>query len=426
MITTPAPHLDSLIARSCNYVLNTWWPARSYPQNATPAITWAPGGQELAVRGAAMAALTLATPLYLDTTNLWSWKPGSGQQSHRDHAARLLAAVARQHRAAPNRTGQYWGGSWQSPLWASWAGLAALVGWHDLVPNAAERNNVLAMLEYEANFVLNFPVEYWRNADSSPGVKHADDGVTILSQRTEDTAAEESTWRAQVCWTARALMPDHTNADLWRDKAYELNSTSFAREGDFPAPYGWNVDELYHVHNHGIVHPDYSTNVAMNTWGYVTQGLRGMGLSNRAFWNLVPVWDALQLAGLDAYGTRAYTAGDALVHFPAGTPSDWGQRRPHAYAVLDSLVALLRDVLPQTSQAPRSAEYWAAVHLADAGDQQFRPTTSTHPYGAFVDSSRSPAEANYAEEEVYAASQLCYLRLAQHVHATIGTGLVTS
>lgn len=431
MIPTPVTTLDSLIARSCRYITDTWYPGRGYGtvSDTTPAITWTTGNagsQEHAVRGAAMAAFTLATPLFLGTANLWD----GAYSVRRTAAARLLAAVARQHRAAPGRTGKYWGGTWQSPLWASWAGLTALLGWHDLIPYAAERNNVLAMLESEANYVLNFPVEYWRNPNGSPGVKHDNDG-NFLSYRDTDTAAEESQWRGQCLWTAAALMPDHVNSEAWRDRALILSATSYAvRDDDFN---GYNVRDDYLVVNHGIVHPDYSTAVSMNAWPYVVNGLLGRSTPRMAFYNMAPVWDALQLSDLDAQGTRAYTPNTRTARFPTGTPSDWGWRRPHAYAVFDGVVSALRDVLPQVLQGEatltdgwRPPEYWLAVHLAEAGDMQFRPTSGTHPYGAFVDTAVTPREATYPQEEVYAASQLCFLRLVQEVSRRHGTRCVTS
>ncbi len=416
---TPATNLDSLIARSCRYVTDTWYLGRGY-SNGIPTITWTAGNtysQELAVRGAAMAALTLATPLFLGVSNLWA---SDDVRYHRDTAARLLAAVARQHRAAPAGTGQRWGGTWQSPLWASWMGLTALLGWHDLIPNTTERMNVCAALEYEANFVLNFPIEHWRNANGTAGVKHADDGVTVLGTRENDTAAEESQWRAQVLWTAVALMPDHPKASAWTAKAYVLSQGSYASADDGFA--GYNVRNDFLVVNHGRIHPDYSTAVSMNAWPYVTHSLTGKEISSTAFWNMAPVYDALSFSSLDAQGTYAYTPGKPTAQFPVGTPSDWGWRRPHAYAVFDGVVSALDSVLQPYSA---DSEYWLAVHLAEAGDMQFRPTSSTHPYGAFVNSAATPKEATYPEEEVYAASQLCFLRLVQEVSYRHGTKFVT-
>ena len=419
MIYTPATNLDSLIARSCRYITDVWYPNRGYGQ-AVPAITWTTGNaysQEQAVRGAAMAALTLATPLFLGTSNLWEVPSFEVQ---RNAAARLLAAVARQHRAAPGRTGQYWGGTWQSPLWASWAGLAALIGWHDLIPYSNERNNVLAMLESEADYVLGLPVEYWRRADGSVGQKYDNNGTPIGTRET-DTAAEESQWRAQCLFTAVALMPDHPRAGDWEARAYALAYTSYAHaDNGYP---GYNVRDDYLVVNHGRVHPDYSTAVAMNAWPFVTHSLTGKLVTSSAFWNAGSVYDALSYADLDSAGTRAYTQGKPTAQFPVGTPSDWGWRRPHAYAVFDGVVSVLKDVLPQGFSA--DSEYWLAVHLAEAGDMQFRPTSSTHPYGAFVNSAANPKEATYPEEEVYASSQLCFLRLVQEVSYRYGTKFVT-
>lgn len=427
MPPTPAINLDSLLARSSAYILQTWVPARNYGAIATtgpiPALTWQTSSnpsynQELAVRGAAMAALTLATPVFLNTRNVWD--PDRIQQ--RNCAARLLAAVCRQHKNAPYPQGtwQKWGNTWQSPMWAAWAGLTALIGWHDLIPDQSHRQNVYAMLESEAAYVMGLPIEYWRWQNDQPGTKLQDNGTTTF--RTEDSAAEESGWRAQLLWVAAALMPMHQNSGAWVTRAYDLTRSSFAHKADGFA--GYNVDSLYLVHNHSRVHPDYMTAVSLNAFAWVIHGLLGRTTPAALLHNMVPVWDALQLSDLDAAGTRAYEPGSAFAQFPTGTPSDWGWRRPHAYAVLDSLVGMLRPALPQVSMAPIQPEYWASVHLADAGNMQFRGTSATHPYGAFEDSATTPAEATYPEEEVFASSQLAYLRLAQFVYAQSGTGLL--
>lgn len=125
-MTTPPTsptNLDSLLARSSAFILQTWLPAKGYSGAATtgpiPELTWSITGYgpELAVRGAAMAALSLAVPVFLNARNVWD--PDRTQQ--RNAAARLLAAVLRQHKDAPFPQGnhQTWGGTWQSPMWAA-------------------------------------------------------------------------------------------------------------------------------------------------------------------------------------------------------------------------------------------------------------------------------------------------------------------
>lgn len=422
---TPPTNLDSLLARSSAYILQAWLPAKGFQGAATtgpiPTLTWASGGYgpELAVRGTVMAAFTLAVPGFLGTNN--PWKPDSMQA--RNAAARLLAAVIRQHKDAPYPQGNFqtWGGTWQSPMWAAWAGLTAMIGWHDLIGEGqTHRQNVYSMLENEAEYVMSLPIEYWRMANGQPGTKRLDNGTAQF--RTEDSAAEESQWRSMVLTVAATLMPMHYQAPAWNARALELAQTSFASQNDgFP---GYNVDSLYLVHNHSRVHPDYMTAVSMNAWHWMVRGLVGYQTNHETLHNLIPVWDALQLSDLDAQGTRAYEVGSAFTQFPTGTPSDWGWRRPHAYAVFDDVVRMLRRGLPPTSLAPMPPEYWSAVHLADAGNMQFRATSATHPYGAFKDSSVTPAESTYPEEEVFASSQLAFLRLCRHVHGLTGTELL--
>ncbi|HUM06385.1 MAG TPA: hypothetical protein VLT90_13050 [Terriglobales bacterium] len=441
--------LDSQLARASNYIVNYWWPTkRGYPTSGIPALTWTvvsgnPGttayNQELAVRGAAMNAFTLAVPLFTGSYNEWSVSIGTPSMVQRLYAAKLIVMCARQHLAAttPLSGAQTWGHSWQSPLWAAYVGLAALCGWYDLIPNTVDRNNVLAMIESECEYVLGLNTDFWQVPSGTgyvdgPNTLNPNDGPT----RSGNSAAEELSWNAAVLWVGSALMPLHPHAETWKTKAVELNVCAFSSPFDLNsstmvygqtvsawiAGRGYNVDSLDRVTNHQRIHPDYMTTITQNLFGWVARAISGLTTPVGVAWNFNFVYRALQVSALDLSGTTAYDPSTARIKFPDTTPtSDWGSRRPAAYACFDGLNMLFVDVFDSLlDQDGRTgtiwpAAYWLALHSGDSSNMQLRATSATHAYGAFVDTSVSPAEATYPEEEAYAASQLAFLRLAQYL-----------
>lgn len=393
-VAVPAPNTGLLLGRYAPYVLSTWWYGRSYP-HGIPTITWTAGNaysQELAVRGAAMNAFTLATTSFTNVTI--GLEPNVPTDVG---AARLLAAVARQHVANPAGAWQQWGNSWQSPLWAAWTGLAAMISW-DCIPNSTERDNVLNMLESEADYVVaSRPPLFWTDANH-------------VEQYPGDSKAEENSWCATVCWVASALMPLHPNADEWVNAAIELGWTAFTAPQD-EDPRGYNVTSDLLIVNHNRVHPDYMTTVSHNFFGRVAWRLAGRVAPIPAHVRIGTIWRAFQVAEMDEAQTVAYNPATPNVSFPVGTPNDWGVRRPAAYAALDGLVGLYGLEPPET---PVGWGYWNAIHTADLSAMQARAVSVAHPAGSFVLSGLTPPESTYPEENAYAASQIAFLHLARH------------
>jgi hypothetical protein len=417
----PIPVTDSslgvILSKWAAYVNNTWWPQQGYP-TAIPTLTWTSDYErEIRVRGAAMTAFALAVPGYTG-----DWRPGHTTPDMllgvRNKAARLIAAVARQH-VSNNPSGSFgpsWGRSWQSPLWAAWCGLAAMVGWDELIPNATERINVIRMLVDEADWVTaSWEPLFWKDSN----------GVEI---RPGNTGAEENAWASTVCWVASSFFPTDARSTTWWNQAIELSVCAFntpqdmasdvfvgpLRVSDWIQNRGYNVRPDYLVENHGRIHPDYSTCVTMPLFGYVASMLGG---APRQYpdWlidRVGRVWKALVSEPLDSQGTLAYNLAEPRVRFPSGTPNDWGLRRPAAYAQLDGLWSLLgpEQSVPSLRDLP---VYWYRLHLGDVAAMQSRPTTAQHPFGAFIQA--GAGESSYPAEESWAASQLAFLSLAEHL-----------
>lgn len=379
-IATPPRNTTLILSRYAAYGQygGAWWTGRGYP-NSIPTLTWTePTGsysQELAVRGAAMNAFALAVN---DPANVTT--------------ARLVAAISRQHAANGVAGLQTWGYTWQSPLWAAWAGLAAMVGW-DGIPNTTERDNVRRMLIAEAdNVVTNRPPLFWKTpagVETYPG----------------DSKAEENSWCATVLWVAAALMPTAPNVSTWLSVADDLAVSAFARSGDDSR--GSNVTTGNLVINHNRVHPDYMTSTGQNFFSVVPFEL--VGRTPHSIAALGPVarmYSALQSTPLDASGTLAYATDSASINFPVGTVNDWGNRRPAAYAALDGLVALYG--------IDSAAAFYSSIHLADLASMQARPAVTGFPAGTFT---RASTEGNYPEENAYSACQVAFLALAYKAQA---------
>lgn len=393
-IACPAVDTSLMLTKFGHYVSTTWWKGKSYG-NSIPTLVWTNGdnfSQELAVRSAAMNAFTLAT---IDYTRAWT----PGVLPTWPECARLISAVSRQHFANAAGVWQEWGSTWQSPLWAAWCGLAAMLAW-DQIPNSTERQNVQRMLVSEADYVVaSRPPLFWKDA-------------TDVELRPGDSAAEENSWCAMVLWVASALMPTHPNADDWIDAAIDLNLSSFCAPQDLDTR-GYNVTSGYLVMNHNKIHPDYMTTAFQNTFGKVAWKLIGRNAPEAALFNVGNVWGALQTEGMDAANTVAYNPTTPNISFPIGTPNDWGNRRPAAYATFDGLMQIWPNLVP--SGIPLGPWYWSAIHGADLAAMQARPSSTTHPTGSFVDTAVTPVETTYPEENAYSGCQLAYLHLARHL-----------
>ncbi len=291
------------------YGSTTWWTQQGYSNGIPTLMGWSGTAHsmpmELKVRGAAMNAFALAM---VDPKNIVT--------------ARLLVALTSQHVSQNNTAKPQWGRSWQSPMWAAWAGLAAMVGWPS-IPYAHDRQRVLDMLTVEANYVVTQrPPLFWCDKDGA-----------VL--RPGDSAAEENSWCAMVLWVAAALLPTHESASAWLRAAQDLCVSAFARPGEDSR--GYNVTASGLVVNHNRVHPDYMTTVSQNYWGPV------LGEYMRREWNpnvVFPgtyMFDALTSSPMDSEGTVAYDRESPTIKFPVGVSNDWGTRRPAAHAALAGL-----------------------------------------------------------------------------------------
>lgn len=174
----------------------------------------------------------------------------------------MIKSIAKAHLVNGGTYDKMWGNSSQSAHWAANTGQAAWLVWSELSP--IDKVYVKNMVEYEANRFLNvIPVS--ANEDLF-----------------RNTRAEEIGWNAWILEAAAAMMPNHTNYSIWRNKSIEFRMTAVARKEDLtderivdglPAYFwmrGYNVSSDYAVGNHqAYPHPDYSATT-------IFQPLRGL------------------------------------------------------------------------------------------------------------------------------------------------------
>ncbi|MBN2022769.1 MAG: hypothetical protein JW809_08225 [Pirellulales bacterium] len=271
---------------------------------------------------------------------------------HRTEMA--IRGVAFAHRANKSSDPRFGGrgstsSTWQAAHWASHTMLAAWLLWDDLSPET--RAAVANMAIHEANSTAGYTVPYWKTPtgdDISPG----------------NTRAEENSWNAELPALAQAMMPDHPNVAAWRQKASELQVSSYSRQSDNTSQElvdgrpvqdwlnGFNAFEDGVVVNHSRVHPDYMVSSYLQTSAVIYESLAGQCIPQSTVFNIDVVYQALTelefTPGPDAlYGTgkTIYSPGGtiykrtssggytAVVYYPQG--NDWTYQVTDSYLNID-------------------------------------------------------------------------------------------
>lgn len=369
--------LSLILNRANRYMLTEYVPT-VYP--GTGPIVDFGGTGEHSIRHPGAAALGIAAGLATGTYD--ASVTGVPVADARDTVARLVSSIAAQHRA----NGGGWGGlegspppatggnlGWQEALWAFLAGTAGWLTWGDLT--TAQRDEVVAMVVWEADRMLSFSPVFWKGTDGT-------------EQYPGDSKAEELAWDASILSLAVVMLPHHGNAAAWTSKLAELGIATAARPSDLTNDdvingrrvssvlTGWNVEDNGLVINHGIVHPDYMVSGFASLWS--TAGLFGLA---DAVWpvgaafNVGTVYGALstvvfEAPPYDVPGGSIYPGpGVPDFYYPEGV--DWGTHRTMDKATADVVVA----ALGWDAGLPSSAESWALLHLQKQADLQGRFTT---------------------------------------------------
>lgn len=142
--------------------------------------------------------------------------------------------------------GKQWGKSWQSAHWTHQLGQGAATIW-DVLP-ADIKNGVLRVVRYEANEVASKNPPY---------------------NLTFDSKSEENAWNACGLSIALVLMPDDSQAPVWKEALQRWTLSAYLCPDDAGKDIlidgrplkeqfeGANIYNDYTLENHGLVHPDY-------------------------------------------------------------------------------------------------------------------------------------------------------------------------
>lgn len=259
---------------------------------------------------------------------------------HHDTATRrvamLIKGVVSGYKSKPaNNNG--WGNAWQSALWTTLVGEGAWLLWNDL--DEETHKKVQAMVASEANRFIdpNYKVPYWKTPE----------GVEVTKG---DTKAEENAWNATLLQLAVAMMPHHTHVAQWKNICSELMISAFALKSDLqnnelldgkPVKswlHGFNLRDDGAVINHGIVHPDYTMTIVLNSRTFLPQSLAGQAVSQGAQMNAPFIYRSLNefvwtSPPYKPPGGSMYIPGKAELYYPQGT--DWSKYRFDVYYLAD-------------------------------------------------------------------------------------------
>ena len=349
----PAGQRQAQILRNASRYLSTSWYTSTFPGGyAADGYLDLGGSAEQNVRLPAMAALSMATALRLGV-----YDPNAAGLSVNDATLRdldLIRSIA--HRHVTNNTNSAvvdWGGDWQSPLWAYYAGQAAWLMWDKL--STQDRDDVARMIASEADRLTTGDDTFLTSDHSSYQLYQFTRTGTDVTPG--DTKAEEDNWDADLLGLASAMMPNHAHAGTWQRRNEDLLLAAAAKPADLADPstvngrqlsswlQGTNIQNDGTLTNHDILHPLYMTAFDQSLQEIATFGLAGTCAPQAATHNIGTVYGALTKLtkftltnGTTSTGPTIYQPGSAAVNYPQG--NDWGTQFPEYYGSFDELVSL--------------------------------------------------------------------------------------
>jgi hypothetical protein len=240
---------------------------------------------------------------------------------------------------------------------------------------------VAKMVEYQANKIANSNPEYWANRN----------GVILTPG---DTQLEDDAWSGRQITLAQAMMPNHPNATLWRQKADQWMVAGNSRQSDLTNTAlvngkpvrdyldGYNVFSDGVAVNHNIVHPDYMTDDRISAVTDVS--LAGQHATQSMAFNAGLAYSALTelqyTPNTNPYGTSTIqspggtmfrrTAGGGYtweLYYPNGT--DWTNKVTDGYINTD----LFAEYLGLDTGKNFDAMSWAGVRATELRNLQTRP-----------------------------------------------------
>jgi hypothetical protein len=375
--------------------------------------------EELAIRLPAMAALTAAVAARTSAHD--DKKVGRSRDDVIAYADWLVRSIACEHASV---TFGGWGSGFQTAHWAQLTGEAAWLIWDKLTPQT--RDYVADMILSEADFRLGQPTPYW-----------TDKAGTVLPGFAGNTRAEDDSWNAALLELAVNMMPKAPHAYAYRAKAIQLETGAYATRADLsnPTPVngvalstrlgGSNILDDGTLINHGILHPDYATNIQQLWWAADLAGLAGRAVPEAAFHNASLVYNSMSTLAFTAGapspaggifgspGGTIYRPGSNDIYYPQG--SDWGTVRRAPFMSFDAhALAYGLATAPAWSPEEALAFHTAGQLTLDASSGAADGRTYS------VDPNIAITQDTYGGREEYAAQQVATAWLALYVKRNSG------
>ena len=294
---------------------------------------------------------------------------------------KLIRSVVEEHRSnhPDSQEDQYWGDSWQSPLWSENIGLGAWLLRDQMEPEVyakAER-----MVIDEANrLTYDFEIPYYMDENGEivyPG----------------DTKGEELAWSAKILALACFMFPDSEYYPDWSDKLEHMLVSSTAMPEDVGSERtvdgrkvgelinGSNVNDDGTVVNHDLVHIDYMATILEEMGGTITvYKIAGAPVPEAAVFNLEKIYQGLIYVDLGKYdenlsGRNFYLRdenGQPTGETTMPGENDWGKPGYAIYYLCDVLADTLG--LDADIEEACKGHVWEELHFGKLSGQIFRET----------------------------------------------------
>ncbi len=279
---------------------------------------------------------------------------------------KLIKGLAAIHKA----NGGKWGDHWQSSLWAAQLCRAGWMMWDDLDHQAKEMICRVVINEADRHIHWRYSVPYW-------------------SGKGGDSKAEENSWETMVLQQAIAMLPDHPHVNQWKRICSELQISAYARKSDMERTHpaldgkspkewlhGYNLREDGIVINHGRIHNDYMSAIAiLQMQGFLVYSLAEMSVPETVDFNFDVIYRTLvtkqfKTPPYEPPGGTMFIPEKAEQYYPQGT--DWSPLRFASFLCLDTYA----DIFGYDKGLPHKAKHWRELRAKKILKMQSR-----HPDG---------------------------------------------
>ena len=329
---------------------------------------------------------------------------------------KLISSVVEEHRSnhPGSQEDQYWGDSWQSPLWAENIGLGAWLLRDQMAPEVYEK--VERMVLDEANtLTYEFEIPYYMDENGEivyPG----------------DTKGEELAWSAKILALACFMFPDSENHADWTAKLERMLVSATAMPKDVGREKtadgrkigelisGSNVNEDGTVVNHDLVHIDYMATI-LEEMGDTIAVYRAAGapVPEAAVFNLEKIYQGLIYADLGKYdenlsGRNFYLRdenGQPTGETTMPGENDWGKPGYAIYYLCDVMADTLG--LDADIEETCKGRVWKELHFEKLIGQIFRETD-----GVITGQFFQPGENSFVSAELFMMHNLAEAYVLQY------------